>query len=294
MRSEIFKTTTDEPLIEITRLHTHHQTSRPGLGLYSAHRSRPEILSPQLAPRWLRSRLSTDDDELNNTLLRVSWWQPLPMRVFPLSFMPKRLSYRIDCGPYKGRCNTAHWWRQTSIRRPSNRQISQAYGDCQLVYLRTTNVYSALDKKSHLRQHPLYQHFSVFAILPFAKDVWEVLVNRQGANHFKACAEAYRCVIKRKYQPGLPIEIPLTFVGRFDSHIRVQERLIARAVSLRVIARDGQQSHSQLASVYSRLVDLYCCYNVYENLYTNQVAQVIEALSPEWSCVVGCYSSMVL
>ncbi len=154
MGSEIFKTTTDAPLIGITRLHTHHQTSRPGLGLYSAHRSRPEILSPQLASRWLRSRLSTDDDELNNTLLRVSWWQPLPMRVFPLSFMPKRLSYRINCRPYKGRCNTAHWWRQTSIRRPSNRQISQAYGDCQLVYLRTTNVYSALDLKSHLRQLP--------------------------------------------------------------------------------------------------------------------------------------------
>lgn len=241
-----------------------------------------------MASLWLRSRLSTEDNEFNDTLLTVTWWQPLPMRVLPLTFMPQFLSHRLHRGSHTTRCNAAAWWRQISIRRPSDRRISQACGDYQLVYLRTTNVHSAIDLKSRLRQHPLYHQFYVFTIFPFTKDVWEVLFNRQGADHFKTCAEGCQCVIESKYQPGLPTELPLSFVNRFDSYMRAQERLVARAVFVQLIARDGQELHSQVASVYCQLVDLYRCYSAYENLYMTQAAPIIEALSPGWSGVVGC------
>lgn len=58
-----------------------------------------KLLSPRLALLWLRSRLSTEDKEFNDTLLTVTWWQRVLMRVLPLALVPRHLPHRLRRGP---------------------------------------------------------------------------------------------------------------------------------------------------------------------------------------------------
>lgn len=152
------------------------------------------------------------------------------------------------------------------------------------MYLRTTNVRSANDLKSRLRQHRLYSYFTISSIFPFFQDTWEVLVNRKSINDFRECAEACDCVIEKDYYPAMLS----TSGNRFGSYMRAHERLIARAVFVQLLAREGQDPEAaQTASFYCKLVDLYRCYDAFEYVYAIQPALDTAALSPEWSCMVG-------
>ncbi len=169
------------------------------------------------------------------------------------------------------------------VKGPSERQISQACDPYQLVYVRTTNVRSAIDLKSRLGLHTLYRYFNVFSIFLFFQDTWEVLVDRKTVNESKDCAEACGCVIEEDYHPAMPT----SSANRFDSFMRAHERLIARAVFAQLIAREGQDLEAQIASVYSKMVDLYRCCDAFEEFCAIQSALDTVVLSPGWSCVVG-------
>ncbi len=250
-------------------------------------RSRSMVLSPQVARLWLRSRLSIEDNEFPETLLTVSWWQPVPMRLLPLTFTSKQLNYQLHCGPSVAHYIATVCWRRAPVKRPSECQIAQACGPYQLVYLRTSNVRSAIDLRSCLRQYPLYHQFCIFSIFPFCQDTWEVLVNCKSVDEFKGCAEACGCVIEEDYHPAMPIEPSSGSVDRFDLHMRAQERLIARAVFAQLVARGGQDPEAKIASVYRKMVDIYRCCHAFEKLCAVQPALDITELSPGWSCMVG-------
>lgn len=99
---------------------------------------------------------------------------------------------------------------------------------------------NAIDLRTCLRQHSSYRPFFLLAIFPFGKGVWEILVNRKYADQLKTCAEAHECVIEEECHPGMPTEQPSSIGDRFESYMRAQERLIARAVFAQLIAREGQ------------------------------------------------------
>ena len=266
---------------------SHYRTRRFHHESLFTHHPRTEVESAHAKTRWLQSRLSVENSKSEGIQLRIKWWQPLPMWFLPLTFKSKYLSYQYHPAPLTMPCNAIAWWRQISVGRPSDIQIQQACGSFQLVYLRNTDVRNAVDLRSHLRQHPSYPSFNVIAIFPFTKGVWEVLVSRAWADKFKEYAKASQCVIEDEYHPCLPIESPSSIVDLFHSHMRARERLIARTIFVHLHERGGQVQIGQVASIYRRLVGLYRCHVACEEFRKTQDAQVIDVLSPEWSCVLG-------
>jgi len=265
-----------------------HVSASPSLTIFAE--SMPACIEGRMVPPpillWLRSRLATEGNCSVPTVLTVAWWQPIFMRILPLSSKSTVVRYRLHPKPLTSYSKSASWWRGISTRNPSADQLSRVCGDYQLVYLRTTDVLNVGELKSSLRQHWLYRSYRILAMFPFATNLWEILVARDYVDRFVKCAEACNYVVEEIVRPGNPVGHPSDFQNPFESCLRARERLIARA-SIAQLASGDNELASCAANIYRDLVKLYRCYDAYNTVVSILLATDQPAYSPGWSCIIG-------
>jgi len=235
---------------------------------------------------WFRSRLALEGERSGSTILAVAWWQPILMRVLPLTAKSTVMNYRLHRKPSTSYSKSVSWWLGISTKNPSTDQINRACGDYRLVYLRTIDILTVGELNSSLRQHWLYRRHCILAMFPFAPDIWEILVARDYANRFIEGAEACGHTVEESIRPGSPVGQPSDLWSPFESCLGARERLIARA-SIAQLASGDNKLTSSAAIIYRDLVKLYRCYDVYGNVVSTLLTIDQPAYSPGWSCTIG-------
>ena len=236
--------------------------------------------------RSLQSRLATEGERSVSTVLTVAWWQPILMRVLPLTSMSTVVNYRLQTRSTTSYLKTPSWWQEILTKNASADQINRVCGDYRLVYLRTTEVSNVGQLKSSLRRHWLFRRYCILAIFPFATNLWETLVARNYVGRFIKCVEGCGYVVEENVRPGHPVRHLLDVWRPCESCLRARERLIGRASIARLASGDSEFA-SGAATIYRDLVKLYRCSEVYNIVISNLLNTDQPPYPPGWSCTVG-------
>ena len=177
-------------------------------------------------------------------------------------------------------------WRGVSTKNPSADQVNHVCGDYRLIYLRTTGVLDVGKLKSSLRDHYLFRRLSIIAMVPFATDIWEILVERKYVDDFIICAQHCGYGVEKNIHPGHSIEEPSDLRSSFGSCMRARERLVGRASIAQLVSNDNDFDRDA-ANVYRNLVKLYRCYNAYNKVVSLLLAIDQPLYSPRWSSTIG-------
>lgn len=136
----------------------------------------------------------------------------------------------------------------------------------EFIYLRAEEDQTAWDVRAHLERGQSYKASEVLSIFPLASNLWELLVHRSYVSRLKGRAPSVDYIVEEGCHPIKPPTCHLELRDRATWHLLAIERLVARAVAINLLSKAQQSTKADAASVYLRVVMLYQCSPVFQEV----------------------------